>query len=285
MTDALLHALPAPPPHCRALDFACGSGVIAAALARRAPTLRLHLLDADAVAIEAAKHNVPSAKRFFVSAGWPTHGGDAKRKRYDWIVSNPPVHRGQPNDFRVVQLLINGAPQRLRKHGILWMVAQAQVPIGCLLAHAGVFRNISTTMSRCGRFVVWCAVLGSNAALRTAGFATSAGEEQEPSVAKKKKRQKIASDPAVQAGHVAKSGELRRAARLATDACGSEIQEAGTSHSKRQRKAAKQTAAGDTEPHASEVHRRRKSAHLSREVAVAEAWEENVKVDAAKSTI
>ena len=154
MTDTLLRALPLPPPCGRVLDFGCGSGVISAALARGTPSLRLHLLDADAIAIEAAQQNVPTAKRFFLSDGWPTNDRGSKCKRYDWIVSNPPVHRGQPNDFRVVQDLIGGAPQHLRKGGLLWMVAQAQVPIGCLLAAAGVLDNISTIMSPCGRFVV-----------------------------------------------------------------------------------------------------------------------------------
>ena len=32
ISESLLNVLPAPPPHCCALDFACGSGVIAAAL-------------------------------------------------------------------------------------------------------------------------------------------------------------------------------------------------------------------------------------------------------------
>ena len=73
MTTALLAALPPPPEGASVLDFCCGSGAIAAALAA-APgggSLRLHLLDADAVAIAAARANVPSASRLFLSAGWP----------------------------------------------------------------------------------------------------------------------------------------------------------------------------------------------------------------------
>merc|ERR1711998_678165 len=115
MTEALLRTVPAPTPDGLVLDFGCGTGVIAAALAQREPSLRLHLLDADAVAIEAARHNVPSAKQFFLSDCWPMHNGDLTHMQYDWIISNPPVHRGQPDDFRVLQELIEGAPQRLRK--------------------------------------------------------------------------------------------------------------------------------------------------------------------------
>ena len=48
-------------------------------------------------------------------------------------IRNPPVHRGRLDDFHVLQELIRGAPPRLKKGGILWIVAQAQVPVGCLL--------------------------------------------------------------------------------------------------------------------------------------------------------
>ena len=43
------------------LDFASGSGVITAALTHRDPSLDLHMLDADAVALRAATKNVPDA--------------------------------------------------------------------------------------------------------------------------------------------------------------------------------------------------------------------------------
>ena len=119
MTAALCRALPAPPPRARVLDFASGSGALAAALLARAPTLRVHLLDADAVAIAAARENVPTAARCFVCAGWPPLTSFKKRKpkRYDLIVSNPPVHAGQPDDFGVLVTMIRGARRRLRNGG------------------------------------------------------------------------------------------------------------------------------------------------------------------------
>ena len=57
MTTALLMALPDPPEGASILDACCGSGVIAAALRARpsGASLKLHLLDADAVAIVAAQ--------------------------------------------------------------------------------------------------------------------------------------------------------------------------------------------------------------------------------------
>ncbi|KAL1525066.1 hypothetical protein AB1Y20_019939 [Prymnesium parvum] len=168
MTSALLDALPPPPERARVLDACCGSGAIAAALLARARErgrrVRLHLTDADACAIAAARANVPDAKRFFLCDVWPeTQSAFPKTRRparYEWIVSNPPVHRGQPDDFTVLLALIRGAPQRLKKHGVLWMVAQQQVPIGRMLAQAGWCRWVEAIISKDGRFVVWSAGAG-----------------------------------------------------------------------------------------------------------------------------
>ncbi|KAL3919870.1 MAG: hypothetical protein SGPRY_005473, partial [Prymnesium sp.] len=160
MTAALLEALPQPPDNARILDACCGSGTIAAALSERMRScnkrVRLHLLDADANALLAARGNVPQAKRFFLCDNWPEMGSallkTGRPAKYHWIVSNPPVHHGQPDDFTVVLGLIHGAQQRLKKHGVLWIVAQQQVPIGRMLAHAGWCKWIQTSVSKDGRF-------------------------------------------------------------------------------------------------------------------------------------
>ena len=159
MTAALLQVLPLPPPGTRALDFACGSGAIGAVLAARCPSLRLHLLDADALAIEAARCNVSSARRFFLSAGWPEalEAKRGKRFKYGWIVSNPPVHKGQPDQFETLVSLISGARLRLTRSGTLWIVAQQHVPVGRLLAAYGRFARVRAKLSADGRFVVWSA--------------------------------------------------------------------------------------------------------------------------------
>ena len=163
MTTALLAALPRAPEGATILDACCGSGSIAAALAAAegGESLKLHCLDADAIALRAARSNVPTAKRFFLCAGWPdtltAFARRGKPKRYDWIVSNPPVHRGQPDDFSVIETLIHGSRKRLKRHGVLWMVAQEQVPIGRMLATHGRFAWVEASISLDGRFVVWSA--------------------------------------------------------------------------------------------------------------------------------
>lgn len=161
MTTALLQTLPKPPAGACVLDACCGSGAIAAALrhAHDGGALRVHLLDADAVAMHAAKLNVPDAARHWHGAIWPQIArafSVGKPKRYHWIVSNPPVHRGQPDDFRVVAELIRGSRKRLKRCGVLWLVAQEHVPMGRLLALHGRFASVeANSVPPDGRFVVW----------------------------------------------------------------------------------------------------------------------------------
>jgi SAM-dependent methyltransferase len=85
MTSALLSAMPPPPTRAKVLDFCAGSGVIAAALLAAEPTLRLHLLDADALAVRAARGNVGGGARVYLGDGWD---GLPRGTRFDLIVSN-----------------------------------------------------------------------------------------------------------------------------------------------------------------------------------------------------
>lgn len=56
----------------RALDFCSGSGVIGAAIQAQLPAARLTLLDADAVALVAARSNVPGAAVILSGATTPS---------------------------------------------------------------------------------------------------------------------------------------------------------------------------------------------------------------------
>ena len=152
MTAALLAALPLPAPRARVCDFACGSGTLTAALLAREPSLRVDALDADAVALAAAALNAPAARICEPTDGWPIPT-NAKHRRYHLIVSNPPVHRGQPDDLRVLRGLLMGAITRLRTSGALYIVAQAHVPVGPLAANAGLRAVVERVGG--GHFLVW----------------------------------------------------------------------------------------------------------------------------------
>ena len=135
-------------------------------------------LDADTLALHAAQHNLPYAAKLHLSDGWH---GVSKRERFDWIVSNPPVHLGIQTDFRILTDLIRQAPRHLLPGGHLWLVAQTYIPVGRMLAQqegaAGSFREACAVYDD-GRFVVWRATLGV-----AEGGVSLEQEDKQPSMA------------------------------------------------------------------------------------------------------
>eukprot|EP00039_Didymoeca_costata_P022247 m.346393 g.346393 ORF g.346393 m.346393 type:complete len:623 (+) comp28977_c0_seq1:1427-3295(+) len=153
MTSYFLSCLPKFEENATVLDFACGSGVIAATLLSIEPSLVVDILDSDALAMHCCQENVPEVNESFVSDTWAKVNFKGKQKLYDFIVSNPPVHIGRQQNFAVVQALIEGSKQHLKPNGQLWLVAQQNIPVGCMLADS---YNFCTQISN-GRFTTWCA--------------------------------------------------------------------------------------------------------------------------------
>ncbi len=131
-TALLLDALPKIDAGASVLDFGCGAGVIAHTVRRRAPDARLTVLDVDSLALHAARQNVPDAA-FVLSDGWAAL--EAVR-RFDLILSNPPLHRGKEEDFGALEALIRGARDRLKPRGRLLAVVQRTAGVGALFAAA-----------------------------------------------------------------------------------------------------------------------------------------------------
>lgn len=128
-TAFLIEHLEVPAEGARVLDFAAGTGVIAAAVAARAPNSTIDLVEADTLAIEAARQNVPGA-RVLIGDSLGTVG----ERRYDLIVSNPPVHDGIAESRHVLDRLIAEAPRYLTPRGRLLLVVQRRIPILATLA-------------------------------------------------------------------------------------------------------------------------------------------------------
>ena len=146
-TRLLLNALPSLSPGARILDYGCGSGVVGYVALSRGKDVAVELLDVDAVALEAAKENVPGS-RIHLRNGLPPVEVDS----FDAIFSNPPFHRGKAEDPEMIVSLIRGAPAFLRPKGMLVFVAQRRIALEGALA--GSFREV-TMLAEDSTFRVW----------------------------------------------------------------------------------------------------------------------------------
>lgn len=127
-TRMLLSVFPVLPAQARVLDFGCGIGVLGAEALRRSPGAQVDMLDVSALAIEAARENVPGA-RMILGEGW----SPIPNSQYDLVVSNPPIHTGKGQDFRVLADFVDQLPAHLRKSGEVLLVVQRTVPVQRLL--------------------------------------------------------------------------------------------------------------------------------------------------------
>ena len=134
-TALLLAHLPKLAPRARVLDYAAGTGVVAAGLLQLAPGVDVDLVEIDALALAAAAENVPAARGFPGVA--LQAAGDA---RYDAILSNPPVHEGVTEELRVLRALAAEAPRHLVWGAELRIVVQRRIPAAPLLGQA--FGNV-----------------------------------------------------------------------------------------------------------------------------------------------
>jgi 16S rRNA (guanine1207-N2)-methyltransferase len=114
----------------RVLDFACGSGGIGMALAATCPKAHLTLLDDSALALESARRSLAANAihaELIASDGLLKLLKDGPQP-FDWIVSNPPFHRGVREDLAVTERFIRDCPRVLAPGGRLCLVANAHLP-------------------------------------------------------------------------------------------------------------------------------------------------------------
>jgi 16S rRNA (guanine1207-N2)-methyltransferase len=128
-TEALIAVLPQL--SGEGADLGCGIGALAREVLRRAKVTRLHLVDIDRRAIEAARRNCDDARASF-------HWADVRRgpdlAGLDFVVMNPPFHDTGVEDRALGQAFIRRAWAMLRPGGALWLVANRHLPYEAVLA-------------------------------------------------------------------------------------------------------------------------------------------------------
>lgn len=136
-TALLAQSLPAALPGLVA-DLGAGWGRLAAAALAREGVRELHLVEAEADALDCARAAIADPRARF-------HWADARTFRperpFDAVVMNPPFHAGRAADPGLGAAMIAAAARMLGPNGVLWLVANRRLPYEAVLASA--FREMA----------------------------------------------------------------------------------------------------------------------------------------------
>ena len=139
---ALVAALPEKLPS-KIADFGAGWGYLSRHVLTIEGVKKLHIVEAEAAALECARANITDDRAVFHWADVTTF--EAK-PAYDGIVMNPPFHTTRAADPSLGQAFITAAARCLAPHGHLWMVANRHLPYEATLdAHFGDVAEIGGT--------------------------------------------------------------------------------------------------------------------------------------------
>lgn len=109
----------------RVADLGGGWGYLSARALEREDIEELHLVEADAAALDCARRNLADARAHL-------HWEDATRwrpeMRFDTVLTNPPFHTGRAPDPALGQAFIGAAARILHPKGQLFLVANRHLP-------------------------------------------------------------------------------------------------------------------------------------------------------------
>ncbi len=129
----------------RVIDLGAGWGYLSEAILARDGVSEVALVEADHVALEAAKRNIKDPRASF-------HWADARTFRpgmlVDHVVSNPPFHQGRRAEPELGQAFIRAAAAMLAPKGALWLVANRHLPYEKTLED--VFRTVTVLVQTQG---------------------------------------------------------------------------------------------------------------------------------------
>ncbi|MEE4217313.1 MAG: methyltransferase [Xanthomonadales bacterium] len=125
-TGLLLDVLQDLQPSGRILDFASGCGVIGLSILAADDKAGLTLLDDSALAIEAGARSLQA--NGLTARLLPSDGLSEADGAFDWIISNPPFHRGVDNDFDIAASFFRDAGTFLSEKGRIVIVFNRHLP-------------------------------------------------------------------------------------------------------------------------------------------------------------
>ncbi|MDX2025020.1 class I SAM-dependent methyltransferase [Microcella sp.] len=144
-TRALLDAAQQLPAFSTAIDLACGSGVLAAFLARHSPGARVIASDVSAVAVQSAALTA-EANGVRVETLHDNGLSQQPDASADLIMLNPPFHVGAAVHTGIALQLFADAARVLRPGGELWTVWNSHLAYGPALERAvGPTRQVART--------------------------------------------------------------------------------------------------------------------------------------------
>jgi 16S rRNA (guanine1207-N2)-methyltransferase len=133
-----------------AADLGAGFGYLSAELLTHCPRLAaLDVYEAEARALDLARHNLASfASRTDIAFHWHDVTQGLKRK-YDVIVTNPPFHAQRSLDRPDIgRRFISAGAQSLNSKGRLWLVANRHLPYETVLTQE--FGHVRTVVQQHG---------------------------------------------------------------------------------------------------------------------------------------
>ncbi|MCF7821761.1 MAG: methyltransferase [Mariprofundaceae bacterium] len=118
--------------HGRGMDLCCGYGFLSEQLLRTSPDIEsVYLVEADRLALQCAERNTALWQEK-VEAHWLDAASEpllpSQKTRLDWVVCNPPFHKGQERDLPLGRAIIANGCKSLKRGGRLYMVANRKLP-------------------------------------------------------------------------------------------------------------------------------------------------------------
>lgn len=138
-TALLLQTLQELAPAGKVLDFASGCGVVGLSVLALDPGADVTLLDDSALAIESGKRSL--ALNGLSASSLPSNGLAELSGRFDWIISNPPFHRGVRDDLGIAADFFRNAGTFLSEKGRILVVFNRHLPYAGWLRDQ--FKNVN----------------------------------------------------------------------------------------------------------------------------------------------